>query len=179
MLPERLPDIPGWMGDADRRWLHDFAVSIRARRIVEIGVYCGRTTWALAMAAFQTGGVVFAVDAWHELPAEHGHLGGAAALLTCAKMLTDSGLIDQARLVCARSLDVAATFPGRAELVFIDANHEAYALHRDLAAWFDIGNHVVGHDWHMESVRSAVTAFAAERACHVQRPIGNLWRLVA
>lgn len=130
----------------EKRYIRELARSIRARRMLEVGVFKGQTTAVLAAVAREMGGYVVAVDPmrWASHPASLGeHLdawlhpvsyesafwrnvrrsGGETVRLYRARSDDEQLLADPSPLL--RSFDLA----------FIDGEHTYEGASRDLALW--------------------------------------------
>lgn len=131
--------IQGWMSEVELRWLADAAA--RSARIVEIGVYKGRSTCAIAG---NTTGLVYSVDIWSEcgtdgwyydvFRANTAHLGNVIP-------------INRASLWAARGFAEEGT---RFDMIFIDAAHDQYNVRQDILAWRPLlaeGGIFCGHDY--------------------------------
>lgn len=158
--------IEGWMGKHSRRWLREQAR--RADRIIEVGVWKGRSTLVLARA---TRGTVWAVDTWAGTPADaeqherlyaEGVEGGDVYGDFCRNL---NPYIRAGRVVPVRmdSREAAAALlekHGRAfDLVFIDADHSYEGARGDIEAFRPLirpGGILSGHDYHWPGVERAV-----------------------
>jgi hypothetical protein len=79
---------------------------------------------------------------------------------------------------CDEGLREVAGYGGRADLIYLDADHTSDAVKRDLEealALFPSAK-IVGDDWTWQSVREAVTAVCAERGLTVIGS-GNGWEI--
>jgi MMP 1-O-methyltransferase len=144
--------IPGWMGRGPRQWLAEQAA--RHRRIVEVGVWMGRST---AILAHHTPGTVWAVDHWQGTPhdpEQHALYPDAArAELAFHENLGTHIMAGKVRVVDLPSLDAArflAHTESRFDFVFIDADHSYEAVSADIDAWLPLvadGGLLAGHDY--------------------------------
>lgn len=168
--------IEGWMYDSELLWLHQQA---RSRRIiVEIGVWKGRSTAALASA---TPGYVYAVDHWQGSPGEeqtfHAELqtpeGQEAAFQAAKKNL--AGLP-----VCLLRMPSSAA-PARLlsawpiDLLFLDGGHDYPSVAADLDIYLPLlaeTGLACGHDYTWPGVQRAVNERFGDR---VRRGPGSLW----
>jgi predicted O-methyltransferase YrrM len=180
------PDnLPGWMDDVDRAYLRDFVLRERPRTIIEIGAHAGRSTVVLAEALREVtpaGGILWAVDPWHWSP------DGARIALLFLRALILHRVVDLVRPVAMGSVQFSKTWAewyskapgaGPIDLVFIDGDHRPAAVAADLEAWAPLSRHVLVHDWALQPVREAATAYAAKLG-QVAAPIpatSNLWHL--
>ena len=165
------PDIRGWCADCDRNYLHDIIVANQARTVVEIGVYAGRMTIALAAAVRRTGGVVHCVDPWQEMP------NGAEVARLFLDTLTRYSLQDVVRIHAETSVEFAARLAGAVDLVWIDGGHRYANVMADLSAWQPRSATTFGHDWHLPDVRTAAQDYAEANGLETFRLVGtdNIW----
>jgi predicted O-methyltransferase YrrM len=143
------------MGRRPRKWLAQQAG--RHRRIVEVGVWKGRSTSILAK---YTKGTVWAVDNWlgtpHD-PAQHKlYPDAAAAHAEFRRNLRPHIKSGRVRVVRMNSFDAAwhlmKTEAVREpfDFVFIDADHSYEAVQMDISAWLPLirtGGLLAGHDY--------------------------------
>lgn len=159
--------IDGWMGAGPRRWLKRRAK--KALRIIEVGVWKGRST---AILARYSKGRVWAVDHWQGVPhdpAQHDQwyaeadATGDAIYAEFRRNLR--GYIKAGRVVPVRaaSVDAAAQLL-RAhgpvyDLIFIDADHSYEGCRADILAYRPLvkpGGILSGHDYDLPGVKQAV-----------------------
>ena len=110
--------IPGWMSDAELEWLHKQAGGMAS--VAEIGSLHGRSTFAIATAC---KGPVYAIDPWDD-PDDQAF----------PSFMAVAGQLANVRAIRYRSPE-AASFVPDTDMVFIDGDHSAEALLRDLEAW--------------------------------------------
>jgi len=107
--------------------------------VVEIGSFRGRSTLCLAIGLRRRGeGIVHAVDP---------HVYGTEAELR--ENLIHFRVLNQAEMVVASSVEVAAGWTLPVRLLFIDGNHEEQSVQADLDAWLphvEPGGFVLLHD---------------------------------
>ena len=162
-----LPD--GWMGKKGRRWMGRHAAE--SRRIIEVGVWKGRSTLTMA-EAMPKGACLWAVDTWagtpddesqHELYAEDVGRGGDSVFGEF--MWNLSRYIESGRVIPVRMDSVsAAEYLMREhgpvfDFVFIDADHSYRGASADIAAYRPLvraGGVLAGHDFHWPGVERAV-----------------------
>jgi hypothetical protein len=147
--------IDGWMTEPELAWLWTAAQG--HARIVEIGVYKGRSTRALAEA---TPGKVLAVDDWVgprdvRRPPED-------LLAVCTANLSDLLTGKKVELVTLAHEALAGLWlPEPPTMVFIDGDHTQTAVERDIR-WacrqLQRGGVVCGHDRERFSVEAALRA---------------------
>lgn len=148
--------IDGWMHPDELRWLAEHAQ--RARRIIEVGSFQGRSTRALAD---HCTGVVYAVDTWHDYEGDgdcQGQLvaakGGTWAEIQQAFTRHLADHLASGRVIPVVSTSQAAlptlTAIGQADLVFIDGDHRYEACRRDIEGYAPLvrpGGILAGHDY--------------------------------
>lgn len=163
-------DIGGWLTLEEGAWLAEQANSRRV--IVEIGSCYGRSTRAMAD---NTEGVVYAVDDWKG-PRDNGRLkvtnDPKAGFLTNCKDLIDAGKVVP---VTADHGDFARLdeLPDP-DMVFIDGDHSAEAVSRDISYWqgrLQPGGLLCGHDFDWNTVSETVTQLLPE----AEKAAGALW----
>ncbi len=188
---EKILEIHGWTQEWQLRYL---MAMVRSRadcsRIVEIGVWQGRSALAMAEACRGTGKRVFAIDPWEEYTVRgvkmSSRLEGSgitsfegvytAFLRNTSKLRLEHWVVP----IRMRSVDAARSWPhGDVAMVFIDGNHDYNAVIADLNAWFPLvamGGLICGDDWNWESVRAAVMDFLlCHPECHLDLPCENTW----
>jgi predicted O-methyltransferase YrrM len=147
-------DIRGWSKDCDRQFMYDRIVEYDAKTILEIGIYAGRMTVALAAAATLTKGLVHSVDPWLEMA------DGAVVAREFLDTYTKFNLQDTVKIHAETSTDFAARYRGRIDLAWIDGGHTYACVLDDLKAWFGRSSVLYGHDWHIDGVREAAIEYA-------------------
>lgn len=176
--------IAGWMGKTSRKWLAKRAKE--ATRIIEVGVWKGRSTKVLAA---KTKGTVWAVDHWQGCPsdpAQHEKLyteadeSGDAIYAQFRENLAEE--IKAGKVVPVRmgSVEAARYLLGEHgpifDFVFIDADHSYEGCKGDIEAYRGLvreGGVLAGHDIHWEGVKRAVDeAFPV-----VELGPGSIWRV--
>lgn len=178
----RPTDIHGWMTDDELAWLT--AQARQASFTAEVGIWKGRTTAALLNGGTQ----VWAADLWtpyttfdvnDEVAKELQARGGDAVmqdfLATFAPFLGSRLRVFRADSVTLANAmrDFGLLF----DFVFIDGDHSAEMVHRDIRALWSVlkvGGTMAGHDFHLPGVQHAVAAcFSAVP----MRPCGVIWEV--
>ena len=127
--------ISGWMSAGELEWLIEQATTRKV--IVEVGSYMGRSTKALALT---TPGVVYSVDnlAGEPIPTEAvRHLPSSGEDLdaifraNCAEEIA-AGKIKR---ILKPSVEAAAQFEHKADMIFIDGDHTAANVVPEVKAW--------------------------------------------
>jgi hypothetical protein len=171
---ERCLPVPGWTYPAELLWLCGQARS--CRYIVEIGVYHGRSTLALALA---TPGTVIGIDSWEGGPDERDEWhpdfatpeGRDAAYLAAWRNLREQPVM----LLRADSSRAWQALERGIELLFIDGGHDYQSVKRDILNYRPLvaaGGLICGHDYgSFPGVREAVD----EVFSNVRRGPGSTW----
>src|SRR6185295_15439005 len=124
--------VAGWLTDAEGELLFSLAAHCPpAATIVEIGSWQGKSTIWIASGARRIGGHVFAIDP-HEGSLEDP---SARTLEFLTANLAEAGVADIVTPVVARSEDAVGRVPARCSLLFIDGDHTAAGVRRDLEIW--------------------------------------------
>lgn len=148
------PEIQGWMGGEELRWLYDHATQVRS--VVEIGSWRGRSTHALLTGC---RGPVFAVDHWRGSPDERNGAHRDAVSNNIFKEFW-ANLGHFPNLVPMRmDSHVAARFfaPASVDMVFIDGCHMKESVLVDLMCWTPKFRAIIcGHDAQYVSVKEAL-----------------------
>lgn len=139
--------------------LHELlAVLLHNATVVEIGVFAGEAT--RIFAASPKVAQVYAVDNWAfaDFDVTLGCFRAAEVEAAFDRVLAERP--DVIRKVKTDSLSAAAQFAdGSVDLVYIDANHNYFAVRADMAAWrskVKPGGILAGHDYDKIGVRRAV-----------------------
>lgn len=120
---------------------------------VEIG--SRRGAWSQGLLQNTKVEHLFCVDPW---PGRMGH-GNLSAWL---RRNPPGDIFKRVHPLIAPSSFVAAWFPYKVDLLFIDGLHDADSVETDLKAWVPFvksGGLVLGHDYNQDGVREAVDAF--------------------
>lgn len=169
--------IEGWMYDDELIWL--FHAASECKSVVEIGVWCGRSTAAIC-CGIPDGGTVYAVDHFGGSPEEDD--AHARAKSPDGRM----ALIEQAsknliRFPCCTlfiggSLDTAPALPDGLDMVFIDGGHDYPSVTGDIDAYFPKIRHggmICGHDRHWPGVSEAIKdRFGVDK---IHAGAGSIW----
>jgi hypothetical protein len=175
--------VAGWMHDDELRWLAAQARSCRT--IVEIGVWQGKSTLALAL---NTPGCVYAIDHWRGAPDEidthqrQASTSEGRGELFSRAMANLWPVIEWGRCLplalpsadAADLLGLHLMRRGGIDLLFVDGSHRYEDAKRDLEVWLQLvarGGLVCGHDRDHAGVRQAV----GEVLGPVTSEPGSLW----
>lgn len=152
-----------------KRWhvLEVLALAGGWTRIVELGVFRGWTT--LHLLKHLPAAEIVGVDLYRQPEGKgaeryDGDLEAVYEQMTRA--LARFG--DRARLMRMDTVAAAGRFEDRSvDAVFIDADHRRDAVIADIGAWRSkvrLGGWLLGHDWHWDGVKEAVTECVGEPA---------------
>ena len=162
--------IDGWMSHAELDWLYEQA--LKCHSIVEIGSWCGRSTYALLSGC---KGTVYAIDHFNGSPDElKPGLSHYRALTDdiYSEFMNNVGHFPNLQVIRGDSVEAAARFPDNSiDMVFIDGCHAYESVKADLAAWGPKTSFLCGHDRHEGGVPVALD----ECIYHIDQTIGSLW----
>lgn len=153
-----IPKIQGWMGPRALQWLARQAK--KRRKIIEVGVWRGRTTKVLAAAS---PGHVWAVDHWlgrdGDPRQEALYTDRVQARRDFFANLKAERAAGRVHVMEGRSVEVAAdllvTFGPMFDMIFLDADHSYEGVKADIAAYRPLlktGGLFCGHDYPWPSV---------------------------
>lgn len=151
------------------------------KTIIEVGSWLGTSTRHMA-SCLPDEGIVYAVDHWigssenqpgqkHWIP-ELEHL--YEYFLSNA---IHANLAHKIVPVRMGSLEAAEQLQVQADLIYIDASHDAESVYKDLVAWYP---HVkkdgvfCGDDWDFPSVKQGVISFATKNRLRISG-LGTFW----
>ena len=178
--------IEGLINAEEAHWLAEAALGIPHGVIVEVGSWKGRSTRVLGAAALDTGGVVFAVDAWCGSASEEadslvnrvpGHEAfdyfsrANADLITAGYIVPLHMYSHQAARALAR-----VGMAGQIDMLWVDGDHLYESVKTDLDAWLPLvkpGGLVCGHDYGRDYLQRAVHEHFAPEA--VGCDAGSIW----
>jgi predicted O-methyltransferase YrrM len=137
----------GWMTEPELTYLAEAAS--KSRIIVEIGSWMGRSTCALAANVHEH---VWAVDTWKGSAEHVPMLAGKPPGWLYEKFLANTNGLPVIPLMLP-SMTAAALLHkcgGKADMIFIDANHTYESVKSDILAWKPVlaeGGILCGHDF--------------------------------
>jgi predicted O-methyltransferase YrrM len=191
---DRIAAVPGWTQNVQLRFLMRAVRRLPdPSRIVELGVWQGRSALAMAEACRGTGKRVFAIDPWCDYDEGGGDVSGYLARYGVSSFeevfqsfvghCQALGLAPWVVTMRQASGAAATTWSeGPISLLFIDANHHYDAVTADLRAWaphVEPGALICGDDWNWDSVRAAVRDFVARHPDYrLELPCANTWALL-
>jgi predicted O-methyltransferase YrrM len=158
--------------------------------IVEIGVWRGRSAFAMAEACRHTNKRVYAIDPWQDYETKKGLLSTRLTEfgVNSIESVYQGFMADRRKLGLERWIEVirhgsvgaaAQWRHGLCDLVFIDGNHNYDPVMADLQAWsphMKEGGLICGDDWEIDSVQQAVKDFVSDSpGLAVELPCVNTW----
>jgi predicted O-methyltransferase YrrM len=179
---ERCAKIGGWMYDDELLWLHETAKECSL--VVEIGVWQGKSSTAIAMGLPENGRM-FCIDSWRgsedELSTAHAIMqttqGQKSIFINAMDNLFEFISFGKVIPFCMKSVDACAMldYVGEVDFVFIDGSHDYNNVKLDLEAWFPSTHEnsiIAGHDFTWSGVEKAVREFFGGK---VKRGPGSIW----
>jgi predicted O-methyltransferase YrrM len=145
--PLPIDDLRGAANPGDRLALSTLAAYLRPKRILEIGTHIGASTAALASVAD-----VVTVDIL-DVNARDGPWRGLGTGESPAAMMERLGLSSRVHFVRMPSLSFLQSTPDRFDLVFLDGDHAAVTVYREVAAATGVlrpGGFILLHDYFPE-----------------------------
>lgn len=165
--------IPGWMLSAELEWL--FEQAARARSVLEIGSWLGRSTYALCASGCPS---VWAVDSFQDFRKEP-HSEQCIVpegVEPFTQFFRHVGHFRNLHIVPFSSEEAAGTLLGGFDFVFIDGCHEYESVMFDIATWGPRAKVLAGHDFKFDGVRRAVTkSFSYKGSRSFELPVGSIW----
>jgi predicted O-methyltransferase YrrM len=178
--------VPGWMTRPELEVIARVAAQVpKDGVIVEIGSFAGRSSvhWA---ANSHPSVAIFCVDPFDAVVDEFSlqHIQGDAAGVPgrpSGELFAEHTREWAHRLTPLAQASPPPTWDRPADVIFVDGDHTAEGVTRDLDFWITRlrpGGALLGHDWDDLRVREAVQAFAAQRGVGVRVHDGtNVWQL--
>lgn len=119
----------------DRRAIYSLVMSLRPQRVLEIGTHIGTSAIyiAAALRRLQEGGTLTTIDIFDVNDPRQGawqKVGLPKSPAECAK---DLGLSEQIELHRGLSQDYMKTTRERYDLIFLDGDHDAWAVYEELS----------------------------------------------
>ena len=158
--------IKGFLEDSEAIRLHEVAlVASQMGPCLEIGSYCGKSTYFIGLACKENGGVLYAVD--HHQGSEEQQPGeayfdpelydtrtdGVDTFYHFRKMLRHAELVDNVIPIVASSKTAGKMWATPLSLVFIDGGHSLEAAMIDYETWVPhliAGGFLLIHDIFMD-----------------------------
>lgn len=178
--------IPGWMTRPELELIARTAAAVpKDGAIVEIGSFAGRSSvhWA---ANSDRSVKIYCIDPFDAIVDEYSleHIQGLAdevAGRPSGELFEQHTAAWAERLTPIAVASPPSTWKHPADVIFVDGDHSAEGVARDLEFWIDWlkpGGSMLGHDWDDLRVREAVETFASRCALVArEHPSTNIWRL--
>jgi predicted O-methyltransferase YrrM len=168
-LPKYAEIIPGWMDTEELTWL--YLQSSKMSSVVEIGAWCGRSTYALLCGC---AGNVTTVDHFYGTPSELNTTHKEATTEDIyAKFISYVGMFPNLKVLRTDSVTAATMFSEKSiDMVFIDGDHSESAVFQDIQAWSPICKKLIcGHDRNLSGVSTIING----RGWNIQEGPGSIW----
>lgn len=171
-------DGQGWF--VNERQMDECIKICSPKTVIEVGSWLGTSTRFIA-TRLPKGSKLYAVDTWLGSPAEDVHMKDPRLPYLYQLFLSNvkhAGLTDLIIPIRMESVEASKALKVQADLIYIDAAHDADSVYRDIMAWYP---HIkkegifCGDDWGWESVRQGVTRAANELGLSIDGN-GNFWR---
>lgn len=148
--------------------------------VIEVGSWLGLSTRFMAMR-MPKGSKLYAVDTWLGSPAEEVHMKDPRLPYLYQLFLSNvkhAGLTEIIVPVRMDSVEASKALNVQADLIYVDAAHDADSVYRDIMAWYPHlrkGGIFCGDDWGWESVRQGVMKAAGELGVSIDGT-NNFWK---
>lgn len=163
--------LDGWCDQVRAETMFDLVTTHKPKRIVELGVYGGRSLVAMGMAARSYGGFALGIDPWtadaniEGEPNEHRDFWNTMDIEAVYRRFIQAVVALEfthcCRWIRARAEEVLPLFPdGSIDFFSLDGNHTEYASTRDVQLWMPkiaLGGHVVMDDTNWATMQKAVS----------------------
>lgn len=180
---QKCDPIGGWMYDDELLWLHEQAKDCSL--VVEIGVWQGKSTTAIAMG-LPSNGKLFAIDSWRgsqeELSSAHSIMqtteGQRSVFLNAMSNLFEFISFGKVIPICMNSVEAGQAIGAltyEADFVFIDGSHDYLNVKQDIATWLPMthtNSLIAGHDFTWPGVEKAVREAFGDK---FSRGPGSIW----
>lgn len=171
-------DGQGWFSNAEQ--MENLIAAKSPRTVIEVGSWLGTSTRFIASRLQQSGGLLYAVDTWKGSPNESIHLQDPRLPFLFQLFLSNvkhAGLTEVIIPVRMNSLEAAAALNVKADLIYIDASHDAPSVIEDILHWYPhltLNGVMCGDDWNWQGVQEAVIHCASLLNVKVNAS-GNFW----
>ncbi|KKM91609.1 hypothetical protein LCGC14_1226810 [marine sediment metagenome] len=155
-----LTDIPGWMSDQEIEWLYKTAGKFDKNAIIiELGCWLGKSTVALCAGAKTRN--IFVVDIWcgcEEGFTDKNYIGANGMWQFITNMKEKVNFVPF--IIFDNSWDSVNRFKDNSiDFIFIDADHSAESVTKDIKAWYKKikkGGIMSGHDFFHDAIGVSV-----------------------
>ena len=173
----------GWFCPPNQLALEKIINSRRPMVVVEVGCWLGLSTCFMA-ERMPRGAKLYAVDHW-DGSVEHHDAEFVGFLPTLYQQFLSNvvhrGLTDVIVPVRMSSKDAFVNLSVKADLVYIDASHDAESVYNDIIMWVQKlapGGELYGDDYSWRTVREGLYRAANELGVQVEVFGGQAWKLV-
>jgi predicted O-methyltransferase YrrM len=174
-------DIFGGVCPGERRAIYQLIAWQKPHRVLEIGTHIGASTLVIAKALASHVGADGLLTTGDILDVNDPNQGAFAQLGTCSPRdgLRQLGVEDHVRFVTTPALELMRKLDQKFDLIFLDGDHSAPAVYREIAAALDImapDGLILLHDFYPQGKRiypsgSIVQGpFVAARRVHAEFP---------
>ena len=166
----------GWFHHGEK--MLDLVRAHKPMVTVELGTWRGASAIALARVVSEWDGVIYSVDTWTgNVAGSHAgtRAGKPSMLVECGGNLVAAGVSTRVRLIVGRTVDVAKTWRGPIDCLYVDADHTEPSVTADLDAWWPHlreGGLIAGDDYDnpmYPGVRAAWDKFEQTQGQHFER----------
>jgi len=188
ITPDGQDPMHGWCWLEKAVAMADLILETKARCVVEIGVFGGRSLvpQAMALKANGDGGVIYGIDPWRSQPCLDGHNDDANndwwakvpwndVYLSCVAAMARGGVEDNCVLIRADSMQAGRHWrKASIDILHVDGNHSEEASTRDVEWWVDMvkpGGYIWVDDVNWTTTCKAI-AYVADR-CDAVKDVSN------
>lgn len=140
-------DVKGWFTKKEGEGYETVLKSLTVKGcVVEVGIYCGRSSVLAAVTLHGTGRILHCIDCWDPKFFEEGEDNEKEARKNLAPFK------DKVKIYKAWSEDIANKWPAKRKIacVFIDGHHTYASARSDIDNWLPLisfGGVICGHDY--------------------------------
>lgn len=177
--------IDGWQLDTELLYLAETAT--RCTTALEIGSYCGRSTYAIASHLYGDEPYMTCIDDWRgevDRPGKSGHLlfnewtkNLKAYEFVEPFAVSSHKVLEESKLL----QELLDNSEGGYDLIFIDGSHDTESVLLDCQLADELAHEktiILGHDYFAPDVRAAVYHhYVAGLGRKVSNPAGSIWRV--
>lgn len=169
-IATEFPQMQGWCDQKKGCLMGDLIIQNGHTYIVDVGVFEGKSTLAMAKACqIQGKGLVHGVDSWSMPDCVEDEGKENAEWWSNLKLedhyqsflrhLERSGVSETLKICRMSSRSAAATFPDGLDMIHIDGNHSEWSSTSDVCMWLPkvkIGGHIVMDDCDWPTTQTAI-----------------------